>query len=145
MLSFKGYLHRWLATTAQLAPFVHDRIMATLRTSTQAAVAQCTGGDNGRTCGFLWSSGAYDGTTGVGQTMNVLAAVSSLLIDEASGPVTNTTGGTSVGDPDAGSGSEDDPSPLSPITTGDRIGAGILTAAVLTCMTGVFITMSFGR
>ncbi|POS68711.1 glycosylhydrolase family 76-2 [Diaporthe helianthi] len=31
MRSFKGYLHRWLASTAQLAPFVHDQIMDVLR------------------------------------------------------------------------------------------------------------------
>ncbi len=60
MLSFKGYVHRWLAVTGQLCPFAHDSIMATLQTSTQAAIKQCTGGTNGRTCGFHWSSGVFD-------------------------------------------------------------------------------------
>ncbi|CAK7245965.1 MAG: hypothetical protein STHCBS139747_007570 [Sporothrix thermara] len=145
MLSFKGYLHRWMATTGQVAPFTHDRIMAVLRTSTQAAINQCTGGVDGRTCGFQWSSGAFGGSVGAGQTMNVLGAVSSLLIDETVGPVTNLTGGTSEGDPDAGSRSQDNPTEFAPLTTGDRVGAGFLTAVVLVCVSGLFVFMSFGE
>ncbi|EFX04670.1 putative dfg5 protein [Grosmannia clavigera kw1407] len=144
MLSYKGYLHRWLATTGQLAPFVHDRISATLRTSAQAAVAQCTGGDNGRTCGFQWSSGAFDGSVGVGQTMNVLAAVSALLIDEAAAPVTNGTGGTSEGKADAGSNSDDNPTVFAPITKADRAGAAIATIVVVVAIISTFVFMSYG-
>lgn len=145
MLSYKGYLHRWMATTAQIAPYTHDTIMAVLETSTQAAINQCTGGDDGRTCGFQWSSGAFGGSVGAGQTMNVLGAVSSLLIDETHGPLTNKTGGTSVGDPNAGSSSTDNPTEFKPITTGDRAGAGILTVLVLSGITGLFAMMSFGE
>ncbi|CAK7211363.1 hypothetical protein SCUCBS95973_001087 [Sporothrix curviconia] len=145
MLSYKGYLHRWMATTAQIAPWTHDRIMAVLQTSTQAAINQCTGGDDGRTCGFQWSSGAFGGSVGAGQTMNVLGAVSSLLIDETHGPLTNLTGGTSAGDPDAGSSSQDNPTEFAPLTTGDRVGAGFLTAFVLAGITGLFVFMSFGQ
>lgn len=144
MLSFKGYLHRWMATTAQLAPYTHDSIMAVLRTSTQAAINQCTGGDSGRACGFQWSSGVFDDSVGAGQTMNVLGAVSSLLIDEVRGPLTNSTGGTSAGDYNAGSSSDDDLTEFAPITTGDRVGAGFLTAFVLACIAGLFGYMSFG-
>ncbi len=59
--------------------------------------------------------------------MNVLAAVSSLLIDSASGPLTNETGGTSLGDPNAGADSDTFKTNLPPITTSDRAGASILT------------------
>ncbi|KIH86846.1 mannan endo-1,6-alpha-mannosidase [Sporothrix brasiliensis 5110] len=145
MLTYKGFLHRWMASTAQVAPFTHDRIMAVLQTSTQAAVDQCTGGDNGRTCGFQWSSRAFDGSVGAGQTMNVLAAVSSLLVDEVHAPLTNQTGGTSVGNPNAGSGSVDNPTEFAPITAADRAGAGILTVFVLAGITGLFTMMSFGE
>ncbi|KAI1633356.1 glycoside hydrolase family 76 protein [Biscogniauxia mediterranea] len=130
MLSFKGYLHRWLAVTTQIAPFVSDRIMGVLRTSTRAAVDQCTGGANGRQCGFHWTSGVYDGVTGAGQQMNVLGALSSLLIDATHAPVTNQTGGTSQGDPNAGSGTTTR-TEMAPITGGDRAGAGILTTFFL--------------
>ncbi|OAA66610.1 Glycoside hydrolase, family 76 [Niveomyces insectorum RCEF 264] len=96
MLTYKGFLHRWLATATQLAPFAHDRVLATLRNSTRAAVAQCTGGD-------------------------------------------------AVGDPDAGSHSTDNPSPLRPITTADRVGAGFLTAVILLGVTGMFGVISLGE
>ncbi|OTB02762.1 glycoside hydrolase family 76 protein [Hypoxylon sp. CI-4A] len=130
MLSYKGYVHRWLAVSTQVAPFEKDRIMKLLRSSTEAAVKQCTGGDNGRQCGFHWTTGVYDGVTGAGQQMNVLGALSSLLVGDAKVPVTNSTGGTSKGDPNAGSVAPSLPKDA-PVTTGDRAGAGIVTALVL--------------
>ncbi|OLN86461.1 Mannan endo-1,6-alpha-mannosidase DCW1-like protein 6 [Colletotrichum chlorophyti] len=145
MLSFKGYVARWMSTLTQIAPYTADVVLPVLKTSAEAAVKQCTGQANGRTCGFKWSSGVYDGTIGAGQQMNVLGAVSSLLIGEAKAPLTNSTGGTSKGDPNAGSHSD---SLLvhnsTPITTGDKAGAGILTFLVLGCAVGTFGWMSFG-
>ncbi|KAJ9144059.1 Mannan endo-1,6-alpha-mannosidase [Pleurostoma richardsiae] len=146
MLSFKGYLHRWMAVTAQLAPFAWDTIMPVLRTSAEAAARSCAGGDNQRMCGFQWSRASeigWDGTSGAGQQMNVLGALSSLLANfdpisegESGGssgpPITNSTGGTSGGN--AAAGYDDarswahDPEP---ITNADRVGAGILTAVTI--------------
>ncbi|KAI0012629.1 glycoside hydrolase family 76 protein [Xylariaceae sp. FL0662B] len=144
MLSFKGYDHRWMATMTQIAPFTGDKVLPILQKSAQAAINQCTGGDNQRTCGFGWASGAFDGSVGAGQTMNVLGAVSSLLIGKAKAPVTNSTGGTSAGNPDAGAGSDSLSNQPTPITTGDRAGAGILTALVLAMAVGTFGWMSTG-
>ncbi|KAI2618296.1 glycoside hydrolase family 76 protein [Hypomontagnella submonticulosa] len=141
MLSFKGYVHRWLAVVTQVAPFTRDRIMKLLRSSAAEAVKQCTGGDNGRQCGFHWTTGVYDGKTGAGQQMNVLGALSSLLVHEAKAPVTNSTGGTSIGDPNAGSRSPQLPQDA-PVTTGDRAGAGILTALVLGTTIGGIVWMA---
>ncbi|KAL4732714.1 hypothetical protein ACLX1H_001733 [Fusarium chlamydosporum] len=145
MLSFKGYVHRWLAVTTQVAPFTAEKILPVLKTSTEAAVKQCTGGDSGRACGFYWSGGEYidvavDETSGAGEQMNVLAAVSSLLIEDAEPPATNSTGGISKGDPNAGKDSHDNPEP-EPITTADRAGAGILTFLVLAGGLGTFVWM----
>lgn len=149
MLSFKGYVHRWLSVVTQVAPFTRDTILPMLRTSAEAAVKQCTGGSTGRRCGFYWSEGVFvdpavDKTSGAGEQMSVLAAVSSLLIDQANPPVTNLTGGTSKGDPNAGSGSRDGPEPLAPVTTGDRAGAAILTILTLTSSIGAWAWMSLG-
>jgi mannan endo-1,6-alpha-mannosidase len=135
MLSFKGYVHRWLSVVTQVAPFTRQQILPVLRESAAAAVRQCTGGESGRRCGFYWSEGVYvdpavDQTTGAGEAMNVLAAVSSLLIEEAPGPVTAANGGISEGNPNAG-GRGDIDDYLRPITTGDRVGAGILTVLML--------------
>jgi len=145
MLSFKGYVHRWLAVTTQVAPFTREKILPVLQKSTEAAVKQCTGGDSGRACGFYWSGGSYvdvavDGTSGAGEQMNVLAAVSSLLIEDAEPPATNSTGGISKGDPNAGKDSHDNPEPK-PLTTADRAGAGILTFLVLASGLGTFVWM----
>ncbi len=141
MLSFKGYLHRWLAVTAQLAPFTKARIMATLRSSAAAAVRQCTGGASGRVCGFRWVQGAYDGTDGAGQEMNVLGALLSLLVDTAPGPYTSSQGGTSAGDPNAG-GDGTLGAYFRPITAADRAGAGILTALLLGSLAATLLWMA---
>ncbi|KUI61650.1 Mannan endo-1,6-alpha-mannosidase DCW1 [Cytospora mali] len=151
MKSFKGYLHRWMASAAQVAPIVSDQIMAVLKNSTVAAVQSCVNGvDNGNgvsdaTCGFRWTTGDYDGDTGAGQQMNVLAALTSLLIEvephRVGGPVTNSTGGTSQGNPDAGS----EPSfmrPTPPPSTGDKAGAAVLTAGLLISMVMTLVWMS---
>ncbi|KAK5662432.1 hypothetical protein OQA88_8343 [Cercophora sp. LCS_1] len=149
MLSFKGYAHRWLSVVTQIAPFTRDTILPVLRTSAEAAVKQCTGGASGRQCGFYWSGGVYvdvavDKTSGAGEAMSVLAAVSSLLIDQADPPATNLTGGISRGDPNAGSRSKDTFEQLGPITTGDRAGAAILTILFLGSSVGLWGWMSLG-
>lgn len=144
MFSFKGYVHRWLSVVTQVAPFTAEKLIPVLKTSAEAAVAQCTGGDNQRTCGFKWSTKVFDGQVGAGQTMNVLAAVSSLLIGQAKAPVTNSTGGTSVGDFNAGSSSTSINRNKDPITTGDKAGASIVTLILLSAAVGTFSWMSLG-
>ncbi|KAI0473902.1 family 76 glycosyl hydrolase [Xylariaceae sp. FL0804] len=133
MESFKGFLHRWLATAVQLAPHTRGVILPVLRTSAAAAVAQCTGGANGRMCGFHWASGAFDGATGAAQQMNVLGALTSLLMasEGADVPLTNATGGTAGGDPNAGTAATKDPQAYyRPVTAGDRVGAGLVTVVL---------------
>lgn len=100
MLVFKGLTHRWLAATTQLASFTAAKIQPILKTSAQAAVDQCTGGKSGRKCGFFWSEGEFvePDTSGVGEQMSVLAAVSSLLISEADAPATSSSSGGSSND-----------------------------------------------
>lgn len=149
MKSFKGYLHRWLASAAQVAPFVHDQIMDALRGSTQAAIQSCNAQD--ATCGFRWTTGNYDGDTGAGQQMNVLAALLTTLIDVdpslaaggGAAPVTNSTGGTSVGDSNAGSDAADRATTvLEPVTTRDRAVAGAVTGMVCLSTAVVMLWMS---
>jgi len=143
MKSFKAYLTRWMAATTKVAPFTQDTITKFLMTSAKAAAAQCTGGSKGRECGLKWVNngqvGVWDGSSGVGEQMSALEVIQSTLIVQAAAPVTNTTGGTSVGNPDAGSGSVKDASELSDNwipTTGDKAGAGILTTVVLLGLLG---------
>ncbi|KAK6078480.1 Mannan endo-1,6-alpha-mannosidase DCW1-like protein 6 [Seiridium cupressi] len=143
MISFKGHVHRWLASASQLATFTAPLILPVLRTSTQAAVDHCTAGDNGRMCTFSWAPSAQKGPTGACQQMNVLGALSSLLVVEAKAPVTNTTGGTSIGDANAGPARL----PLHPylhtIDTGDRVGAAFVTVGLALGTLAIFLRMSW--
>ncbi|KAN0108888.1 glycoside hydrolase family 76 protein [Hyaloscypha variabilis] len=145
MYSFKAYLARWLAQTTFLAPWTRDIIMPKLRASAIAAAEQCSGGTNGRTCGLSWSKGTvWDGTQGVGQQMAAMAVIFTNLIPLADigPPLTNATGGTSAGNPDAGSQSVANPAAIKPATEADRVGAGILTTLMLVGATGMFGWMS---
>lgn len=149
MLSFKGYVHRWLSVVAQLAPHTAPKILPMLQKSTQAAVNQCIGGATGRQCGFYWQSGkfenpAVDKTSGAGEVMNALAAVSSLLITDVGGPVAKGSGGISEGNPNAGfAGHDQEINTPRPLTTADKAGAGILTFFLVASAIGTFVWMAF--
>lgn len=127
--SFKAYLARWMAATTKVAPWTHDQIIPLLQSSASAAATSCSGGDDGATCGMRWTVGSWDGSTGVGEQMCALEVIQAGLIDSVPGPVANGSGGISSGDPSAGT--SGDNILYSPITTGDRAGAGILTFLVL--------------
>jgi len=148
--SFKGYLARWMAGTTQMAPYTFGDIMPLLQKNAQAAAAACSGspasgynGPPGTACGFKWNNPggpAFDGLVGVGQQMNALSALMYTLVAKVAGPVTATTGGTSVGNPNAGI-PQQNMRQLTPITTGDRVAAGFLTTAIVMSVIGggVFI------
>lgn len=142
--SFKAYLARWMAATTKWAPWTHDTIKPLLDASAMAAAQQCTGGANGRMCGLMWANnnGQWDGTTGVGQQMAAMEVVLATMIKNLEAPVTNSTGGTSLGDPDAGTsdiGRTDSYTALEmmrPISTGDKAGAYILTIITVVFVVG---------
>lgn len=135
--TFKGYTMRWLAVTAQLVPELADQIWPYIKASGTAAGGQCSGGDDGTTCGMKWTQTTWDGSKGVGQQMSALSAIGSnmLRIADLKPPYTRDTGGKSEGDPNAGTdaGTPDDRPAVytDPVTGGDKAGAGILTALVL--------------
>ncbi|KAJ5101237.1 Six-hairpin glycosidase [Penicillium alfredii] len=136
--SFKGYLARWMAQTTQMAPFTYDRVMQKLKASAQAAAKTCTGGDKGTTCGMKWTDQKWDHSKDFGQQMAALEVIQANLITRVAAPVTDDNGGTSKGNPNAGAPpSKPKPSELAfDITTGDKAGAGILTAMVIITIGG---------
>lgn len=145
--SFKAYLGRWMAATTKWAPWTYDRIKAVLSTSAVAAAKQCTGGNNGRMCGLKWAnnSGAWDGTTGVGQQMAAMEVVLANMIQEADTPVTGSSGGTSGGNAGGGGSDIGRTSPIgslvfAELTTGDRAGGIICTIVICA---GVLSTLIF--
>ncbi|KAI0111718.1 glycoside hydrolase family 76 protein [Daldinia grandis] len=107
---FKGILHRALASTVQVAPHTASKIQPSLKSSAKKAAAGCTGGNNDRLCGFVWSTGEFDGNTGAAQQMNMLSALVSIL--PAGGQVSggNSSAGSDSGNgngSESGSGNED--------------------------------------
>lgn len=142
MLTFKGILVRSMAAATKLAPFISTKVESAIATQASAAALQCSGGNNGRMCGFKWASeGTWDGTTGAGQQMAALEAVISTMISNSETPVTNATGGTSTGKVNAGNTGKGATSldDTIVVTTKDRAGAGIITALVLVaCVGGVW-------
>ena len=138
-LSFKAYLARWMAATTKMAAFTTNFIMPKLQASALAAAQQCSGAPDGVTCGLKWTNlGVWDGTFGVGQQMSAMEVVASNLISKVDPPLTTITGGTSKGDPSAGTGTTTTPTGMAKntITTGDKAGAGFLTALVLVGVVG---------
>ena len=134
--SFKAYLSRWMAATMQIAPFTTEFITPKLQKSAAGAAGQCSGGPNGNTCGRHWYQSTWDGQKGVGEQMSALSVIQANLISKVAPPVTAKSGGTSKGNPAAGSGGDNpvqymDPNANKKITMGDKAGAGILTALVL--------------
>lgn len=124
-----------MAATTKVAPFTNDYVMTKLRASAIAAVGTCSGGASGTLCGQKWTQASWDGNNGVGEQMSALEVVQSLMIEGAPSPLTNQTGGTSVGDPNAGN-TNGKLTPDAPVTTGDRAGAGILTAIMVVGVVG---------
>jgi len=74
--------------------------------------------------------------------MAALEVIQSNLIGQSRAPYTNTTGGTSIGNPNAGASSIQNPAAITPATSGDRAGAGILTTIVLVGLVGGLLWMS---
>ncbi len=142
--SFKAYLSRWMAATTKWAPWTYDFVKPLLEASATAAVATCTGGDNGRMCGLKWNTLRWDGTTGVGQQMAAMEVILANTIQDARPPVTGWDGGTSVGNPGAGGADVGrDTRELAPITAAQVVAAVFLTilalALLVTCSVFVVI------
>ncbi|KAI9836291.1 MAG: hypothetical protein M1819_001628 [Sarea resinae] len=138
--SFKAYLSRWLAVTTVIAPFTAEQITPKLQASAKGAAAQCVGGSNGRMCGRQWYTSTWDGSSGVGQQMAALSILGANIMPPAAAPKTPKTGGNSTGNPNAGSGSgasaNTGKQDNSPVTTGDKAGAAILTIVVVSGLIG---------
>ncbi|KAI1390905.1 glycoside hydrolase family 76 protein [Hypoxylon trugodes] len=138
--SFKGYLMRWMASASQMAPFTFDTLMPLVQSNAAAAAQQCSGsppatqykGQPGTACGFKWTEKAnFDGLVGVGEQMSALSAIQYTMIKKQAvkAPVTADSGGTSVGNPNAGRPMEDYMPVMAPITIGEKVAAGFLTTA----------------
>lgn len=154
-VSFKAYFSSWLAATSLLAPFTLPTVSGYLAPSAKAAAAQCDAGTSGSQCGFKWTVGASnDGNFGIGQSMSALGVIQSSVVavpvkagaaPDVVAPVTNSTGGTSIGDPEAGITKPDSDGAMlmdtAPITLKDKVAASFVTVAVLGSVIGGSLIM----
>jgi mannan endo-1,6-alpha-mannosidase len=133
MVSFKGYLARWFAVSAQLAPFTAPMVIPHLQKSGIAAAQSCVGPATTSSlsyeCGNRWYWDGYDGKSGVGQQLAALSIISANMVQHAKAPMTANSGGTSKGDPGLGTGKNEGIPTLDEgsATAGDKAGAAILT------------------
>jgi mannan endo-1,6-alpha-mannosidase len=145
---FKTFLSTWMAFATVLAPFTTDEIKPRLQQSMLGAAKQCSGGSDGQHCGLQWYTSVWDGTSGLEVQMSALGIFSSnLVFFDTSQPVTANSGGTSKSDPSAGLSeptANEPPGVQTPITTGDRAGAGILTVIFVTSWLGMMSWMLRG-
>lgn len=140
MRSFKGYLHRWMATTMKLVPHTEAVIMPVMRSSARAALKTCVGGANGRMCGFHWRAGEFRAPApGAGEQMNVLGALLSVMkVNSVKAPLSGNNGGTSQGDSNAGLGGTFNPyEKYGPPTAADKAGASIATVVFVGVFAGL--------
>lgn len=143
---FKGYFQSWIALVALLIPEESAQIMPKLQGSAESLAATCVGMGND-TCGVRWWGGKWDGWNGMETEISAANGFSSvLLLEKGQVPLTTFTGGNSTSDPSAGTGSVfGQIEHMSPITTGDKAGAGVLTAVFVAGWVALMVWMLLGK
>lgn len=86
MITFKGYLSRFMWQTALMLPSLRDKVDSLMIPTAQAASSICTGGKDGRQCGMKWYTGSFDYAT-LGGQMGALEAVQGLLSHGSAAPL----------------------------------------------------------
>ena len=147
MKSYKSQLIQWMMNVAKQVPDLAPKVLPQLMDTTKAAISTCNCGGVTGQCGLKWTSpGVCDGTYGMGQEISALNAIQVWAEKYVAGPANQKNGGSglSQGNANAGSGDgSEDPAlqNLSPITTGDKAGAGILSVLVVVGFVGTLIWM----
>ncbi|RDL36582.1 Mannan endo-1,6-alpha-mannosidase [Venustampulla echinocandica] len=152
-LSFKTYFSGWLASTTSLAAFTLPVIAPLLSASAKNAATQCNAGSTKTQCGSKWTGDAQnDGNMGIGQQMSALGVIQSAMVaipgQKIIAAVTNSTGGTSVGNPEAGITSQNAAQMMaSDMEVGlrDKIAAAFLTVAIVGGVIGGSVVMVFEK
>lgn len=112
--AYRAILARALAVAKELD---QEKVTAVLQASAQGAAASCSGGSNGTSCGSDWSSGKFDGSTGLGQDLSALEIMLANIPRNAT-QTTNGTSSSASGEP-SGSASGSGAAAASQIGTGD--------------------------
>ncbi|KAI9154960.1 Mannan endo-1,6-alpha-mannosidase [Paramyrothecium foliicola] len=116
LITMRSFTARTLTHIVELAPFLGDKINPVIKTSGEAAAKQCTRTDSDEPCGFVWTTDKYlvSKSSGVGEQMNALAAISNLLSLPGDKPSEKGSPQESTG----GEGSSTDPAEETPTGAG---------------------------
>ena len=100
-----------MALASQLAPYTAAGIQPYLASSALAAASKCDTGTNGTECTAWWTTDAGPATLGVGQQMSALNVFNANMLKFVQTATVDTGtpggGGTSQGNPDAGTTNSD--------------------------------------
>lgn len=135
-IAFKGLAAQWLGQTTQLAPSTADTLLTGLGPSGVAAGKSCSGGENNTVCGFEWTGGKWDGSSGLGQELNAMNIF--LANIAAKGSPSRIPGSASATNGTQSSSETKSPTSTSPSPTslGIRI---ISTHLLLACSLGMIV------
>jgi mannan endo-1,6-alpha-mannosidase len=112
---FKGFLAQYMALATQLAPFTTAAVEPLLASSATAAAQYCDTGANGTMCTMWWTGAVGPATVGVGQQMSALNVFNANMVKFMDISVdTGNNGGTSEGNPNAGTPTSDQIEPYLP-------------------------------
>ncbi|KAJ6150861.1 mannan endo-1-6-alpha-mannosidase [Penicillium chermesinum] len=147
---FKGEVVTWMALTALMIPDLYDEIMPKLKNSAVGAAASCSGLGN-NSCGVRWYQSKFDGHHSMEAEISSSCVLSVNMLPfvdrDKKKPLNIHKGGNSKSDPNAGNLKDNDDAAaaaLSPITTGDKAGAAILTVAFIGGWLGLAAFMFIG-
>lgn len=145
---FRGLTATWLAFTGLLIPETYDTILPYLKASAVGAAASCDGLGN-NSCPTSWYESKYSGANGMEQQISASQLFTANLVKYvnrgSAGPVTHDTGGNSTSDTNAGMHESSNSNPTNtPITSGDKAGAGILTAVFVAGWAGMLAFVLVG-
>lgn len=141
--SFRCLFARSLSLVSVIVPEMREKFNPYMDDSAVAAAQSCSGDGDSYTCGLNWAVDGWDGKYGLGEQMSALETMLYVIYDDHPAPYTSDNGGTSESNPEAGLNVQTtmvNRNKLD-ITSGDKAGAGVLTAVVLGLMLGVSIWM----
>ena len=97
-----------MALATQLAPYTAGTIDPLLVSTAKAAASFCNQGTDNTQCTMWWTNPNGPATLGVGQQMSALNVFNANMVKFVGNSITtSTSGGTSAGNPNAGSSTSD--------------------------------------
>ena len=154
---FKAVFAQLIGNTMRILPAARDLMWSRMSTTAQAASFSCDGGRDGFTCGLNWTHSGFDGNSGLGEQISALAAFNAILAPDKSQiyraadlpdlyKPSNSSGGDGqvessqgavYGYGEAGTNSTKNITARRlDLDTGDKAGAGVLTAVVVLFLIG---------